>query len=964
MATTLQNAIETVKFNPCAIQQAMLSALESSLNGEIDLPDATNPFVWLMEASAVNTAVAISHDEAIACRMYAKMALTQEDLYRHMSDVDYLGRFSNPSRTEVHLCISLDEIKSKAIQIGSSEVRKITIPRNTKYNVAGYAFCQQYPIDIRVMPHGGIQIVYDVSKMSPMQTLETNVVEWSVVRFESTDFLDITIPLLQLEQTSYTDSVVSTASYTKVYSFDDYFYFCRVYMKSRGRWVEIYTTHSDQTYDPSLATAVLTVTGQKLKVHIPQIYMTSGVISSEIRIDIFTTAGDVETSLDSYSPDNYDVKWWDIDNDDNGKYTAPMNTLQQLTIYSTSKVTGGSGPLTFSELRDRVISNNTDTSLPITPGQLSTKMSDLGYTLVKNIDNVSDRMFLATRPMPRGSTALEKGGLAAGANCMMGLLSTTLSKLSSSATVRNNNRRITILPETLYKLTGGVIEVVSDEEMAKIKNYNIDQIASLINSGTYMYSPFHYVLDVNDNVFDSRAYYLDSPVIKSRSFIAENETTAIEVSTGSYSIEKITNGYKILIKTKSGDTYKTLRDDQVHVQLAFKPSDEIDYAYLNGTLLGKADDERVWEFILGTDYDIDSKDELLLNTFTMYDNQPGNYPISLLGDIEVIYAVSNYAIADLANSSIDKVLVKYQLPSDVVGIIQERFNLHLGDALSSLWSNSRSVVSELDYVRYTENIPAVYPSNVYEIDPATGRNKLFMIDGKLTMKLLHAKGEVQLVEGEVIYEHTVGEIVKVNGEGVIKDQREILRQVDIFMIDGAFRFATSPIDITYVKNLASTVVSYLEDDIAPISKQLLERTELFFYPTAQLGNITVIVGNGIYQSIPATLSFTVKFYLNEVNYNDLSLRTSLSNTAKEVIASVLKGTTVTVESIQSKIKTIAGTDIIGVDVDKLGVNKDISVFTVKDESTRASIKRVLVSLPDATLKIYDDITIDFIKHSV
>jgi hypothetical protein len=264
----------------------------------------------------------------------------------------------------------------------------------------------------------------------------------------------------------------------------------------------------------------------------------------------------------------------------------------------------------------------------------------------------------------------------------------------------------------------------------------------------------------------------------------------------------------------------------------------------------------------------------------MYDNQPGNYPISLLGDIEVIYAVSGYAIADLANSSIDKVLVKYQLPSDVVGIIQERFKLHLGDALSSLWSNSRSVVSELDYVRYTENIPAVYPSNVYEIDPATGRNKLFMIDGKLTMKLLHAKGEVQLVEGEVVYEHTVGEIVKVNGEGVIKDQREILRQVDIFMIDGAFRFATSPIDIAYVKNLASTVVSYLEDDIAPISKQLLERTELFFYPTAQLGNISVIVGNGIYQSIPATLSFTVKFYLNEVNYNDLSLRTSLSNTAE------------------------------------------------------------------------------------
>lgn len=962
MATTLQDSIETVKFNPCAIQQAMLSALESSLNGEIDLPDATNPFVWLMEASAVNTAVAISHDEAIACRLYAKMALTQEDLYRHMSDVDYLGRFSNPSRTEVHLCIALDEVKTKALQIGSSDVRKLTIPRNTKYNVAGYNFCQQYPIDIRVMPHGGIQVVYDVTRLSPFQTLETNVVDWEVIRFDSTDFLDIAIPLLQLEQVSYTDSVISSAAYTKTYSFDDYFYYCRVYMKYNNNWIELYTTHSDQTYDPKLATAVLKVTGQKLKVHIPQVYLTSGVITSEIRIDIFTTAGELETSLDSYTPDNYDVKWWDIDNDDNGKYTAVMNSLQQLTIYSTSKVTGGSGPLSFSDLRDRVIDNNTSKSLPITPGQLTTKLSDLGYSLVKNVDNVSDRMYLATRTMPKPTVSLEKGGLAAGANCMMGMISTTLSKLSTVRSVKNNNRRVTILPETLYKLTMGVLSVVSDEEMIKIDNYNIDQVASLVNNGSYMYSPFHYVLDINDSVFDSRAYYLDSPVIKNRSFIAENETTALEISTGSYTIERITDGYRIVVKAKSGDSFKELKDSQVHVQMAFKPSDEIDYAYLNGTLLGVVDDERVWEFILGTNYDVNSKDELILNTFTMYNNQPGDFPISLLGNIELIYAVSDYNVTDMVKSSIDNILVTYQLPNNAVGIIQERLKVHLGDALSNLWANSRSVIGESDYVRYTENIPATYPANVYEVDPVTERNKLFMVDGKLTMKLLHAKGEVEMQGGAVVYAHSVGEIVIVDGEGVIKDPREIIRQVDIFLVDGAFRFATSPIDTAYIKSLASSVISYLNDDIKPIAGQSLERTELFFYPTAQLGNISVIVGNGLVQNIPATLSFTVKFYLNEVNYNDLSLRSSLSTTAKEVIASVLKGTTVTVESIQSKIKAIAGNEIIGVDVDKLGVNKDTTVFTVRDESTRASIKRVLVSLPDATLKINDDITIDFIKH--
>lgn len=98
-----------------------------------------------------------------------------------MADVDYANRFAAPARTELTMMLSMPEILDRAIDDGSG-IKKMVIPRDTEVTVENVTFTLQYPIEIRVMSHGGVQVVYDVARLSPLQTLESNLLDWDVAR--------------------------------------------------------------------------------------------------------------------------------------------------------------------------------------------------------------------------------------------------------------------------------------------------------------------------------------------------------------------------------------------------------------------------------------------------------------------------------------------------------------------------------------------------------------------------------------------------------------------------------------------------------------------------------------------------------------------------------------------------------------------------------------------------------------
>ena len=108
---------DSIKYNPAGIIGAVLEYLNNVTQNKVSLVDPTNPLVMLLESSAVNTAAAITEANFLLRKQYPILAETEEELYRHMSDKDYLDRFSTPSRAMFNFVIEYNSLVRNAVRV-------------------------------------------------------------------------------------------------------------------------------------------------------------------------------------------------------------------------------------------------------------------------------------------------------------------------------------------------------------------------------------------------------------------------------------------------------------------------------------------------------------------------------------------------------------------------------------------------------------------------------------------------------------------------------------------------------------------------------------------------------------------------------------------------------------------------------------------------------------------------------
>lgn len=956
------DSIDRVRFNPSAIQRVILNNLEEIYGGSVDIVDPTNPFVFLLEASTLTAAVGISQNETLIRRQYPSLAQTEDELYHHMADIDYLDRFSNPSRTTFTILLSLEEVKQRAVSTGLNGIRKLVIPRHSRFTVSDITFTMQYPIDIRIMGHGGVQIVYDVSRPSPIEVLETNLVDWRVVNISGTEFIRISVPVSQFEINTHYTQLIGSTGFSKTYAFNDQYYHCRVYQASaNGQWVEIHTTHSDQVYDPTKPTAVLQVLDGELKVTIPQVYFSRGNISSELRVDIHTTRGPLELLLSQYSVNSFSAKWIDLEGDDDGVYTAPLAVFTTMAVFSDQAVTGGTDGISFEQLRERVINNSLGASnIPITHAQLESRLDRLGYQLVKDVDDITNRVFLATKtlPMPKDTYFHTPAG------CFIATYQSSMDQLSQLPTAYPNGERITLSPKTLYELQGGQVVVIPNSEVEALKALKPDTLVNTLGRRRFIYTPFHYVFDATDETFASRAYYLDNPTVESKAFIEENGTAQLTIATGAYQLERTGSGYRLTITTRSGDNFKALKDEQIVPQLSFKPSNESDRAYCNGTLIGYSEGERVYQFDITTNHDLNANDEIYLTAFKMYNDSPRKLAAPLLCEMDIVYIVTGHQPEGLRRTSNDNILGYYIPPEDAIGVTRERFVFRLGWALSGLWSNGRSVVGSEGYRTYPVDVPWFYEETIYQRDPVTGAiDLIYNEDGTIEYTVLHNEGDPVMVNGEQAIKYRAGEIMlDHNQQPIVESPRGMLRQVDMLFIDGMFYFATEDSAVRYRESIPARISSWVNEDIKRIRKLLFEQTLMYFYPRDTYGDITVIVQEGMETILPSEQSFSVDFYLTRSGYANDELRRDLTKLAVETISEVLQKTTITVTEMVSKLKDRSGDEVLSVEVRGMGGEADLNTVTVKESAARMTIRKKLFAAADESISVQEDVNVNFIRH--
>jgi hypothetical protein len=961
---TLMANIVAVQYNPAAIQRLVLQKLSDATDGTLDVVDPTNPFVFSLETSAVTTAGFLMQAETLTRRQYPSLALTTEDLYLHMSDQDFIDRFAIPTKTQFTLLFAQDEIISKMITDPDTGIMKVVIPRNTFFTIGGINFSIQYPIEIRKLAHGGIQVVYDGSIVSPLQSLDTNLIDHEIRQSADNTWIYFTIDVQQFDIISRTNTLNSAIDFNVDIDLTAQYYYTRVYVENAaGGWDEIKTTHTDQVYDIATPTAVLTVLDGYVNISIPQIYTGNSLLNKAIRMDVYQTQGPLEMSMAQYPFSSFTATWQAYDVSDITVYTAALNTLRNVIVFCNKNVSGGSDALSFADLRSRVIQNATGAaSLPITNVQIGVSLQNNGYQIVKNIDNITNRVFQATKEMPTPSDTT----LITAASASIATVSMSLTSAILVDSVVNNGASITLTPDTLYRSVSGVVSLVSTEEMSYLMGLTPDKRALVVSQANYLYCPWHMVLDTTSNDFESRPYYLDSPEILTKLFVGENDTTLLQVGTGSYDITRVTNGYQLQVVTNSSDAFKALDSGDIYVQLAYIPANEKDYAYLNGTLVGlTGTGERSYTFDLSTNYNVDKNDNLELSKFFLYSTEPRLTGAPLTTEFEIIYATSAVMGSQWQPNQLDKTLGNFLLPTRIAAIAQETLRIHFGYSLSTLWAQSRSVVSSVPYKLYTVDVPRVYEKDVYLLD-ANGSAITINAQGQPVTTLLHAKGTPVLdSQGAQVYQYRVGDVMlDSQGKPISTDVRGMLRQIDIMLIEGPYWFATDTAATTYRQKLIDSVLGWLIDDLGALEKQLLDQTRIYFYPKTTMGTIDVMVGAGITRSIAAGQAFVLSLYVTKAVFNNTALRDRLEKTSIQTINTQLKQATISIDSMTAALREVYSNDVISVQLSGLGGTLNLPALTILDDANRCSIRKRLVALSDDSLIVEEDVSISFVLHEL
>ena len=975
--TDLVDNIVTYQSNPALIQSSVFNHLDAVMNGSINIVDPTNPLVVGLESSAVMVSGFFSEAATLTRQQYPELSQQESDLYYHMSDSDYVGRFATPASAKIQFALAKDELIN-ALKLDSTlGVYKAVIPRNTRVNVGGVYFSLQYPINIVQQTHGGLQISFDTTQQSPLQSLSTNVIDWNEVTLNGLEWIHFTVEMFQFNIQTSNLKVSLSAPISANLQVSDQFYACRVYYQdsTTNQWVEIKTTHSPRVYDPTVVTAVLQLVDSQLNVSIPLIYISQRIIKSVIRIDLYQTKGNISMDLSSFPLSSFQIDWLAIDTADQTPFVAAIQSMKTVQAFSGDMAKDGSDGLTFTQQRDRVINNVLGPQqYPITNVQMEDKLSISGYDVVKDVDNLTNRRFLATRRLPPPSSS----SLITAANASVATITSNFADAinTNDGTVLDNGTTITITPNTLYKSTNGVMSFVPASEVKGLLSLTPDDRAATVSAADYFYSPFHYVLDASSSGFETRAYYLDAPVANSKVFVAQNDTTLLQVSTDTFTIQKTSTGYQLRVVTVSNSAYQALDDSKVFAQLAYVPEGETNYAYLNGVLAGKtaAQGERIWTFDLSTNFNVTSDDALQLLKFLMFDNTPRLTGASLNTSFEILYSTSVALGSQWVPNSIDQVLGTFLLPSQIAAITHEQIKVQFGSALKNLWNSSRTNVAGTVYKTYLADVVATWPEDVYQEDPATGSSITIDADGNAQMRLLHRKGDpVYSTGGTDVYGNAYGEIQYIHrkGDPVLDDAgnpiplspRSVEYQFDVMIVEGTYWFATDPTSASYRSEMIATFVNWITVDLAQLQQLALEKTGIYFYPKSTVGLISVMLPDGTTTQIEAAQNFALDLYVSDTVMNNAKLKVALQESTINILNQILDQTLVTRKDIVSALAQAYGSDVQAFDFRGLGGTSNYPALSMVDKTARLSIRKTLVAQPDNTLIVDVGVDVQFKSYN-
>lgn len=952
--------------NPYLVQSKLAEEM-STVNGEtVFFESPSHPIISSMEANVLTSCSFAEQLGVTLAKTYPSMAESWDDLFRHMSDTDYLNIYALPSELNgngAYVLLSLEEIILKAVAIPESEIRKLTIPRHTQLMLGELAFTLEYPIDIRVNNSGGLEILYDTAIDTDVGDVKSNKVKWKTISISNQPVVLLYLNVKQYRVNVHHIEVGASAKLSTEIGLTDQYYYCEALMQTDSGWTRIKTTHSDSIYDSSDVTVLLKVEDNRLKAKVPRIYQNNGTLKGRIRLRVYTTQGPIVRNLSGFTAESTSIRFGGEDRAAT-IYDAPLDSLEYVGTYSTEVTENGRNAMSFAEVRELVIDHKVDDgAAPIRRDKLYTSMINKGYSITNSIDNVTGRTFLATRSLPAPIDLRFETPI----NGMLSTFAFTMDDLRVHPSAYDNSNRVTLSPDATFEWSSNGIELLHPDELSEYTSDMNDNVLLQLNDRKLLFTPFHYIFDTNDNLFRMRMYQLSTPAVTNRFFLGTNDRLGLGISISTIEMLSEPDGYSLLVATESDEAIQHLTGDQtVIAQLSYIPNRTTDRAFLNGEYIGDVNGQRVFKFKMECSYDVDADDYIQLSNFYLFDRELRDLQTGLTHDFVLSFAVVGYSVQRDVSSDLDTYLATEYLDTSlsIYTISAEQLTIKLGSRITNFWDASRSYVGETDYQRYTEAKIKTHDNNVYEEVGDTGQIFTYTEENGLVYNLTHVKGDPVVINGETQYEYQAGEIVyDTGGEPIIIGPGKIERQAEMYFLDGRLKYVTDVNVLQYVSSIPAKLAQWAEMDLKDIADNLIGRSALKFYPRTTLGDVPVLMDSGVLGSIDSEQTLTVQYYMTSSGYNDTNLRSFLESVTREIVNDMIKSTVISTDAIVDRLRDRIGSDVQGITVSGLGGERDLDVISIQDSDKHLSIKKRLTRLSDSTITMADAISIEYLRHS-
>ncbi|EKD89606.1 MAG: hypothetical protein ACD_33C00034G0003 [uncultured bacterium] len=939
--------LELYKYHPSGVLNVALNRLHDMLDGKVDVIEPSNPFTYLLETSSLNTVFAIQEYTLLTRKLYPKLANNEKDIYLHMSDVDYLGRFSEPATGNILFNILYADFIKHAYYDPIQEEYIFKIPRHFKLTISDQIFTLTTPIIIRKTKNNIIDIKFDNDLMSNLFPVTTNYIDFnflSVNQNETYINFNVKLPEIDIEPIELPIEKSKLFSNTFTFNPSRTFYYMEAFYFKDGIWNKMLVTHTKDVYDVYSPTVCVKVYHDEKNIDyfIPPIYINNDMLGSKVKFLIYTTNGSIDINFKDFKISDfiteYNPVFPDLDLDD--KTTA----LQLITkvIYIRDNITGGKNGLSFEELKNRVIDNSMgERKLPITNKQVDFMSSQNNFKLIKDVDVITNRIFNLEINLPNATTRYPITKI----NLDMIEYSSKISDLRSNNNTVSIGDYITIIPEnTLFKIEKTGLKMLSQIEANSLLALSGTNLISEVNANKYLSIFYHYILDTSNSATTLRAYDLSICKIKTINFKYFNSTCKIGINTVSSNLVKNNTGYTLDIIVNVKKYIDSIDYNNIKPYLVYVDNNSSKF-YLEGSLFTVVNEQPIYRFYLNSNFYIDQNNNIHITNFVDSNNVSVTVNFNLDAAINLIY-VSNVVTATFVPSDIDNFIYGSFLAVNNAVVTHEEFNIITGIELKYLYKPVHTSTGTYLYEQYNANVPMKYKHHVYDNANA----------------IIHYKNDVVLNElGETIYEYLKDDIkLDDNGRPIPINTLELVRYMKFLFIDYKVIASNNSLITNYKDYIKQYLTTNITENVTNIQEELLENTEAFVIVPKKLDNINVKVKGNRIVNVNSMQLFVVDVYVDTSVYNNSEIRDNLNYTIVNEIDDYLSNKVVLIK-----------TELLSLLYNKLKEfvkNISLSKFTelneeyieLVDSNSRISIDKLLVNDPDG-YNVKENIVINFIE---